>query len=468
MREYQALSSPAEAYYKRLHTPSTSATPSASESALLTQIRSIISASSPSSVPRTTSSKSPLSPTSRESLTWFDRTVLHYDGVTLLRQWSFAHERDDGVVRHVCWAWFPVPAPVSTEQESVPAPGSSGKGRQKETEQTFGAFHHALLNAHQREHSGATSIAGQQAWKNLAFQRGICIFLRDICRIFFPSGDEYTVNLPFLVNSAWSLYPSGLVVQREVDSSEFLDPDRLPTLYSLSHPFDELRPIPVAPTVMGHIFYGRYLYSEDCWRVSAAPPPALRGNYEDTAALNPDDVIVWMADRTAVPDPIAISFNAPKRHLLLWMMLSIPNGDVRFGENAAATEPHEQHRRQTLDRRKSKKGLGGPLGAGDRDRRASAIRPSTAAENRNAMRVFSTSKAPVDAQTVQAAAAATVSSQNADRRYSQLRQAQYPFAALPRENLPSAAQTVPLGDEKMQSEYLLKQILVVDDVHLVE
>jgi hypothetical protein len=75
------------------------------------------------------------------------------------------------------------------------------------------------------------------------------IALKGSAHVYLESGLEYTVPLPFAVRQVWALGGNGgLLLQRKVEESELrvsAEVETIPTMYSLSHPLDELKPVSV-------------------------------------------------------------------------------------------------------------------------------------------------------------------------------------------------------------------------------
>ncbi|CAL4136333.1 unnamed protein product [Meganyctiphanes norvegica] len=74
----------------------------------------------------------------------------------------------------------------------------------------------------------------------------ICIIESDCLSIFTEDGDDYSIALPFPVHKVWPC-KYGILLERRVSASKESSPkaetDRLPTLYSLLHPLDEINPL---------------------------------------------------------------------------------------------------------------------------------------------------------------------------------------------------------------------------------
>ncbi|XP_076035625.1 anaphase promoting complex subunit 1 isoform X2 [Oratosquilla oratoria] len=74
----------------------------------------------------------------------------------------------------------------------------------------------------------------------------VCVVENDFINVYTEEGEDYAVALPFQVNKVWPL-KYGVLLERNVPSSELASPkpenERIPTLYSLLHPLDEINPI---------------------------------------------------------------------------------------------------------------------------------------------------------------------------------------------------------------------------------
>lgn len=74
----------------------------------------------------------------------------------------------------------------------------------------------------------------------------ICIVESDTLTIYTEDGEDFSVSLPFPVRKVWPC-KYGIVLERQVPASEIASPkserERLPLLFSLLHPLDEINPL---------------------------------------------------------------------------------------------------------------------------------------------------------------------------------------------------------------------------------
>ncbi|KIR73652.1 anaphase-promoting complex subunit 1 [Cryptococcus deuterogattii CA1014] len=198
-----------------------------------------------------------------EELVWYDKTVVWSRGAELFRRYTFEHESE--VVAFACFAWF----------KSGEGSDSSGKhnnvlAQSSAASETFGPFHRSQHMAW-----GGPRSASQPQSQQLHLERTLVIFLQTRAHIYYQSGEDITVYLPFNVDGAWGLPDGGVLIQRELEKRELrkmskdkrkagsvlrgmadqtsmsvlddlmdLEDDSghsLPRLYVLENPFDELK-----------------------------------------------------------------------------------------------------------------------------------------------------------------------------------------------------------------------------------
>lgn len=141
----------------------------------------------------------------QEELAWSGSTLVWSRGCQVYRQMSFDHYGEE-----VAFALF---APFRLGEE-VTTPTAGKKGKEKETSSrsdTFGPFH----TSHQAQW-GQPKIATAALISRL--ERTLVVFLQTKAYIFFPSGREAVVHMPFAVDKAWPLGSGGVIVQRRFTS----------------------------------------------------------------------------------------------------------------------------------------------------------------------------------------------------------------------------------------------------------
>ena len=141
-----------------------------------------------------------------EELVWSGRSVTWSRGCQIYRQYSFDHDKED-----IAYAVFAHFIRGTDRAESIQ---SKGKGKEEDTTLvTFGPFHTAHTSRW-----GQTSAKSSTTGRRL--ERSLIIFLSTKAYIFFPSGEEIIIHLPFIVEKAWPLSTGGIIVQRRLQKRE--------------------------------------------------------------------------------------------------------------------------------------------------------------------------------------------------------------------------------------------------------
>lgn len=166
-------------------------------------------------------------------LRWSSFQVTWSVGGVQKRKWAFRDPKQPVVA--ASFAWF------DSEPSSSPSMSMSGESLSSSSKPrsstTFGLF--TLMRDMPFKSNDA------QRFNSRTFT--ICIFLRDTGRIYTPDGTEFTINLPFQVRKVWPMQPVGLMLQSLPSYSD--DPSlsfsSIPksATFSLSSPYDELRPV---------------------------------------------------------------------------------------------------------------------------------------------------------------------------------------------------------------------------------
>lgn len=135
-------------------------------------------------------------------LVWWKRRVVWSRRSVLYRQYSFDKEEED--VAYALFAIFP------------PNSSSSVKGKEIEVRQsdTFGPFHSSQSARWGAPQGSASTIP------STASHTALIIFLQSRAHIFFPSGENTSVHLPYPIEQAWPLPEGGVMVQRALDRRE--------------------------------------------------------------------------------------------------------------------------------------------------------------------------------------------------------------------------------------------------------
>ncbi|KAK4688589.1 anaphase-promoting complex subunit 1, partial [Tremellales sp. Uapishka_1] len=252
-------------------------------------------------------------PTSDEELVWYDRTVVWSRGAEIYRQFTFDAEGEN--VARAVFVWFKVGEDQhrQTTSESLTDNDSS---------ETFGPFHTS-----QHARWGAPKASSSRRPNPPRLERTLVVFLQSRAHVYYQSGEDVIVHLPFVVDGAWALDEGGVMVQRALEKRELRKFGRgkgkapknvlrgmmdqtsmtilddlldledenapsLPRLYTLEHPFDELKMI-----VEGKI--------EGGWADDHLPPRLVSPSSSVTSAstllfISPDPYpFVVLHDRTA-------------------------------------------------------------------------------------------------------------------------------------------------------------------------
>jgi len=142
-----------------------------------------------------------------EELVWSGQTVTWSRGCQIYRQYSYGHDKED-----VAYAVF---THFQRGTGQVAGRFTKGKGKEEDTasNRTFGPFHTAHTSR------WGQSVPSTSA-KGLRLERALLIFLQTKAYIYFPSGEEVIVHLPFVVEKAWPLSTGGVIVQRLLQKRE--------------------------------------------------------------------------------------------------------------------------------------------------------------------------------------------------------------------------------------------------------
>lgn len=198
-----------------------------------------------------------------EELVWYDKTVVWSRGVELFRRFTFEHESE--VVAYACFAWF-----KSEGGQNSLSKHNNVLARSSAASETFGPFHRSQHMAW-----GGPRSSSQPQSQQPQLERTLVIFLQTRAHVYYQSGEDITVYLPFNVDCAWGLPDGGVLIQRELEKRELrmMNKDKrkagsvlrgmddqssmsvlddlidledesgpsLPRLYILENPFDELK-----------------------------------------------------------------------------------------------------------------------------------------------------------------------------------------------------------------------------------
>ncbi|WWD19052.1 hypothetical protein CI109_103510 [Kwoniella shandongensis] len=220
-----------------------------------------------------------------EELVWYERTVVWSKGSEVFRRYTFEQEGED--VACAAFVWFKRGGDGGDQAKA----GRESKQKGKESEgviqptETFGPFHTS-----QTERWGAprTSSSSSRTSSSARLERSLVVFLQTRAHVYYSSGEDITVHLPFVIDGAWPLPIGGVLVQRALEKRELrrfgkekrksgsgsvlkgmmdqtsmtiLDDlmdledesaPSLPRLYALENPFDELKMVVEGRVEDGH------------------------------------------------------------------------------------------------------------------------------------------------------------------------------------------------------------------------
>jgi anaphase-promoting complex subunit 1 len=248
------------------HSPAPSAASTSSQPAhntLLSQIRNILNPGRPITKPKQAQSNRCLSVETDGGdyeLEWDADTVTWKIGGIKRKTWKF-DEDAVGKAEYVttaCFAWMDVnDIKTSAGSGSAKAPSASKPTTSTSSPKssTFAPFAQLRFN---QPSSSSTPFLGPKTTASTKrsrssigplYSRCICIFLRHIGRIFTLDGYDYTINVPFAVQSAHPLLPVGILLHATLSDH---DPT-LPSLYTLTGPFAEFKAMGFATSIEGPV-----------------------------------------------------------------------------------------------------------------------------------------------------------------------------------------------------------------------
>ncbi|WOO83833.1 Negative regulator of mitosis [Vanrija pseudolonga] len=138
-----------------------------------------------------------------EALTWSGRSVTWSRGVEIFRRFTYEHQSEK--VAYAAFVWFRPPGDEGAAAPSTPkAPDASS---------TFGPFHTS-----QHAQWGAKSAELRPSATGL--QRAVVVFLASYAFVYFASGQDTKIALPWPVERCWALPDGGALVQRALERRE--------------------------------------------------------------------------------------------------------------------------------------------------------------------------------------------------------------------------------------------------------
>ncbi|WWC90724.1 uncharacterized protein L201_005661 [Kwoniella dendrophila CBS 6074] len=210
-----------------------------------------------------------------EELVWYGKTVIWSRGSQIFRKYTYDLENED--VTKAVFTWF------------KPDLGSNSWNRHKGKQVikltkypgTFGPFHNSQNEKWGTPKLSSSSSSSSSMLNSSRIERTLVVFLQTRAHVYYSSGEDVVVNLPFPIHDAWpiSTLEGGLIIQRALEKREIrkLDKEKrksgygsllkgmmehssmtilddlmdleddnstsLPRLYTLDNPFDEFKMI---------------------------------------------------------------------------------------------------------------------------------------------------------------------------------------------------------------------------------
>ncbi|KAI5451839.1 Anaphase-promoting complex subunit 1 [Naganishia albida] len=180
----------------------------------------------------------PRQPNVDEELFWFDFTLVWSRGTTVYRTFTYDHEGQR--VKKAMFAWFremPIPTGSYHERSSPDTPSldhihanikRTKKPAKKPPAKTFGPWA-TSYNASWSSRTitkTASQCAEPDAIDHNPLQRCLVVFLENIARVYFPSGEDKILPIPFQLDNAWPLPGGGLMLQRAANRKEIESRDK--------------------------------------------------------------------------------------------------------------------------------------------------------------------------------------------------------------------------------------------------
>ena len=283
-----------------------------------------------------------------EELAWFGSKLVWSRGSTVYRTFSYLQEKQ--TITHALFATF------TLEVADVSKPQGSGQTELDENQpasrglQTFGPFHtsqHAKWGQAESPKPSGRNFSTVETHK-----RCLVVVLEDWMHIYYPSGHDMVVSVPFPVEKIWSIPSGGLILQRAMSAREQerlssaksrpygpvnlekgsnldatmelvleeLEMGRMEDnlgesgadggrVYSLLHPSSEMRPISRGSSLHVARSESRPDYLPNDPQLHAGP-------------LSCDIEILWISDLQGLP--VALSYDHINAELVFWTWSMLP------------------------------------------------------------------------------------------------------------------------------------------------
>jgi anaphase-promoting complex subunit 1 len=166
-----------------------------------------------------------------EELFWFDFTLVWSRGSTVFRTYTYAHEGQR--IKHAMFAWFretPVPSGSTNENDqqgsaehdvSRSSTVRSKRPVKKPPTRTFGPWATSYTASwSSRTTANISNNEPCRGSESNPLERCLVVFLENIARVYFPSGEDKILPIPFELDNAWPLPGGGLMLQRAATRKE--------------------------------------------------------------------------------------------------------------------------------------------------------------------------------------------------------------------------------------------------------
>ena len=311
-----------------------------------------------------------------EELAWFGSKLVWSRGSTVYRTFSYHQEKQK--VTHALFANFSLEVADVADAREVEQMELDENRPATPGLQTFGPFHtsqHAKWGQEEKPRSSGRRCPAVQIQK-----RCLVVLLEDWMHIYYPSGHDMVVAVPFPVDRIWTIPSGGLMLQRSMSAREQerlgttksrphgpvnlekgstldatmervleeLETGRMEDIlgesgsndgrvYSLLHPSSEMRPVS----------RGLSLHA-----ARSGPRPDYLPNDPQLHAepLNCNIEMLWMSDLQGLP--IALSYDHVNDEIVFWTWSCLPPDSDLWSNNQS--DKHDGGERIAAEEQSSK------------------------------------------------------------------------------------------------------------------
>ena len=169
-------------------------------------------------------------PSIDEELFWFDSTLVWSRGSTVYRTFTYAHEGQR--IKHAMFSYFrETPTPSGSSNENDPQGSEehevsdvsntrSKRPAKKPPVKTFGPWATSYNASWSSRTTRNVTGNAELGLHNNPLERCLVVFLENIARVYFPSGEDKILPIPFELDTAWALPGGGLILQRAATRNE--------------------------------------------------------------------------------------------------------------------------------------------------------------------------------------------------------------------------------------------------------